>query len=548
MKTTVAVGSMFLAIWLTSPGWAEEWPGTPARLGLMEGEVMVQMEESSDWIPASSNFPLGPGDRVWVNGRGRAEIQLPAGNTVRLGDDTGLDIRAFPPAGAGTASVRFDRGMATFYIRRLQPEIVAFQVDLPQASIQVSIPSTIRTDLFPDGSLQVSVHSGEVIVETPGGITEIRSRQTLRLSPHQPPQLYALAPWDEFDRWNDLRDIQLARAVRTPYLPTDLTPYAPDFVAYGHWVPVPEYGYGWAPIVEPGWVPFQQGRWISWRGELVWLSHEPWGWVPFHYGRWRFHQAVGWVWIPPVTTAVIWNPGAVAWVSGPEFVAWIPLAPGEIYYGHRHYGPWSVNVTNVQVTNIHVTNVFVNTRVTNAVVVVHKNAFLAGGRASGSFNPPKDVFAAGGRAIPGPPALRPVTATSLPVPSRQVTLPLRKSPESFGPAVRVPQGREVSGVGAKPLVGGVKTPVLQPDVRPRRVAPEVLLGSPPPRPRATMTPRPAAKAGEVRSTRELRAPSAPATSTPHREVRPMYGGPKVGQPPSPPSQQAPPPVGQAGGR
>jgi hypothetical protein len=74
------------------------------------------------------------------------------------------------------------------------------------------------------------------------------------------------------------------------------------------------------------------------------------------------------------------------------------------------------------------------------MVLRRKDAFLAGGRASGPFNPPKDVFAAGGRAIPGPPALRPVTATSLSVPSRQVTLPLRKGPESFGPAVRVPQG------------------------------------------------------------------------------------------------------------
>jgi len=548
MKTAVMVASTVLALGLTSLAWAEEWPGTPARLGLIEGEVVVQMAGSPDWVPASSNFPLGQGDRVWVPGHGRAEVQLPAGNAVRLGDDTSLDIRAFPLVGTGVVPVKLRQGMATFTIRRLQPEFAVFQVDLPQASVQASTPSTFRADLFPDGSVQVSVHSGEVVVETPGGITEVRSRQTLQLSPDSTLQLFALAPWDEFDRWNDLRDIQLARPVNAPYLPAELTPYAPDFVAYGHWVPIPEYGYGWAPIVKAGWSPFREGRWIWWRGELVWRSDEPWGWVPFHYGRWRFYPAVGWVWIPPIATAVIWNPGAVAWISDPDFVAWVPLAPGEIYYGHRYYGPWSVNITNILVTNVHVTNVFLNASVTKAVVVVRKDAFLAGGRASASFLPPKDLFAAGGRATAGPPPLRPVTATSLPVPSRPVTMPLRSGPGSFGSALPTPQGRGVSGVGVRPPVAGVKSPAVQPEFRPRRIAPEVLLGSPPPRPPVTLTPHPAARAGGVQSMVDLRPPVLPVAPTNNRAVHPTFGPAKGGTVSSPQSRQSPPPLGQAGGR
>ncbi len=548
VKTAVAVTSTFLALGLASLALAEEWPGTPARLGLIEGEVVVQMAGSSEWAPATSNFPLGPGDQVWVAGHGKAEVQLPAGNAVRLGDKTSLDIRAFPSADAGTASLGLERGMATFYIRRLQPEFPVFQVDLPQASVQASVPSTFRADLFPDGSVQVSVHSGEVLVETPGGVTEVRSRQALRLSPDAIPQLYALAPWDEFDRWNDLRDIQLARPVRDPYLPAGLSAYAPDLAAYGHWVPVPEYGYGWAPIVEAGWSPFHQGRWIWWRGELVWLPYEAWGWAPCHYGRWRFYAATGWVWIPPVATAVIWNPGAVGWITGPEFVAWIPLAPGEIYYGHRHYGPWSVNITNIQVTNIQVTNVFVNATATHGVVVVHKEAFLGGGRGPASFTAPKDVFAAGGRVTPGPPPLRPVVARSLPVPSKPAPIPLRKSSESIGGPLRAPQGREVRGVDVRPPLAGIKNPSVHPEAKPRRIAPEILLGSSPPRPSSTVTQHPAARFGGMRSTRELRAPALPAPPGLQREAHPGQGRIKGGVPPSPPARQALPPAGQAGGR
>ncbi|HLC20712.1 MAG TPA: hypothetical protein VJM10_01215, partial [Candidatus Methylomirabilis sp.] len=129
VRTAVAVASTLLALGLTSLALAEEWPGTPARLGLIEGEVVVQMAGSSEWAPAISNFPLGPGDRVWLTGHGRAEVQLPAGNAVRLGDMTILDIRVFPSGGAETASVGLERGMATFYIRRLQPEFPVFQVD-----------------------------------------------------------------------------------------------------------------------------------------------------------------------------------------------------------------------------------------------------------------------------------------------------------------------------------------------------------------------------------------------------------------------------------
>lgn len=545
MKTAVVIAATLLVLGVAFPICAEEWPATPARLGLVEGEVLVQMAGSTDWLPASSNFPFGPGDRVWVTGHGRAEVLLPAGNAVRLGDGASLDIRAFEEAGVGAAPIRLEQGMATFYIRRLQPEVAPYQVDLPQAAIQVSIPSTFRADLFPDGSIQVSVHEGEVHVESPEGVIEVRNRQTLRLSPYQPPQLYALAPWDEFDRWNDLRDIQLARPARKPYLPAELGVYAPDFVAYGHWTPIPEYGYGWVPIVESGWSPFRHGRWIEWRSELVWLSDEPWGWVPYHYGRWRYFPAIGWAWVPPAATAVIWHPGAVAWISGPEFVAWVPLAPGEIYYGRRHYGPWSVNITKIEVTNIHVTNVLVNRNTESAVVVIPRKTFVAGGRAAASFTPPRDVFAAGGRATPGPPLLRPAMTAILSVPSKPVTMPLRRGPESVAPVLPTPRDREVSGVGRGLPAIGARSSIVQPEIKTRRIAPRNLLGSPPP---ATLMTPGARGGGEFRSLRGQGATAVPISPPSPKEFRVPAGGSKGGPSSSVPSRQGSPSVGQAGGR
>jgi hypothetical protein len=78
--------------------------------------------------------------------------------------------------------------------------------------------------------------------------------------------------------------------------------------------------------------------------------------------------------VPPFRHAAIWNPGAVAWNIAPTHVSWIPLAPGEIYYGHHYYGPQSVNINRV---NIGIQkNAYSNARVKDAVVTVHRDSFF----------------------------------------------------------------------------------------------------------------------------------------------------------------------------
>ena len=39
--------------------------------------------------------------------------------------------------------------------------------------------------------------------------------------------------------------------------------------------------------------------------------------------RWIYDAARGWMWTPDTT----WGPAWVQWRTGPDFVAWIPLAP-----------------------------------------------------------------------------------------------------------------------------------------------------------------------------------------------------------------------------
>jgi hypothetical protein len=63
----------------------------------------------------------------------------------------------------------------------------------------------------------------------------------------------------------------------------------------------------------------------------------------------------------------------VAWNISSSHVSWVPLAPGEIYYGRRDYGPQSVNINQVNI-NIQ-KNFYINGRVKDAVVTVQKDSF-----------------------------------------------------------------------------------------------------------------------------------------------------------------------------
>ena len=82
-------------------GWAmaqyeDDPPMEAARLSFANGSVSVQQAGSDDWAQASVNFPLGPGDRLYVDQNSVAEIQI--GRTyVRIGAGTDLSVVELSP-------------------------------------------------------------------------------------------------------------------------------------------------------------------------------------------------------------------------------------------------------------------------------------------------------------------------------------------------------------------------------------------------------------------------------------------------------------------
>jgi hypothetical protein len=346
------------------------------RLSLLEGDFQIYTDDTSEWVGAAINMPLREGDRIWVPEGGRAEIQLSDGTSIRLNENSSLDILRTEEH---SFQIYLDTGHT--YVNFIGVGGHLLQLDTPVSSIRAYETGIFRVDVPDNQSTDISVERGLVYAETKQGSTTVDEGYTLSIRGDDYADFHPLEPSNGWERWNEERDRSLyERRYSSRYLPEELSPYSYDFDRYGRWVYARDYGYVWTPsvVVSAGWAPYRQGRWVWIRGDYVWVSYEPWGWAPYHYGRWIFNVSIGWCWVPPVRGAVYWGPGYVSWVYTPDYVAWVPLAPREVYYGYGYYGPHSVNITNVNITNITVKNVYKNVYVNNAVTVVHRDTFLRG--------------------------------------------------------------------------------------------------------------------------------------------------------------------------
>jgi hypothetical protein len=350
-------------------------PGS-LRISLIQGDVQVKTEDTSEWVPASINMPLRDGDRLWVPESGRSELQLRDGTYMRLDENSSLEILTI-----GDDSFQFylTTGHAYVNFRGLRDSLL--QMDTPVSSIRAYDRSKFKIDVSPDGFTDISVFNGTVYAESRNGKTRVSAGKTLSVGENFFADLSPLGSSDEWERWNMGRDRQLDEGrYSNRYLPDELDVYSYDFDKNGRWAYTRDYGYVWTPTVSVsvGWSPYRIGRWVWIGGDYVWVSYEPWGWVPYHYGRWSHIASIGWVWVPPVRGAVYWGPGFVGWVYTPTFVAWVPLAPRELYYGYGYYGPGSVNIFNIDIHNTVIPNVYKNAFLRNAVTTIHRDTFLRG--------------------------------------------------------------------------------------------------------------------------------------------------------------------------
>jgi hypothetical protein len=390
------------------------------RMGIVEGDVQIYAGDAGTWVPAAINTPLGQGDRVWVPAGARSELQVQGGLRIRLDAATSFDILTLD-----NNAYQFYLNGGRSYINNRTYGIDHLQIDTPVSSIGCYDDSVTMVDVEENGATEISVLKGYAYAETRNGKVRVPAGNTLRIEENLTAQMFPLSSPDEWEEWNRNLDGAIgAGGSSVRYLPEELNDYGQDFDNYGRWLYDSGYGYVWTPTfsISTNWAPYHVGRWVWIGGQYVWISHEPWGWAPYHYGRWIHRPHVGWCWVPPRRGAVWWGPGYVGWVYTANQVAWVPLAPGDTYYGHGYYGPGSVNLNTMAGNHNVINRNFVNRNVRNAVRIMHRDTFLHGGRvAAPTWNNP---FGQRNVGI-GPPRFKPDKATYAPAIR---TIPVTKQP------------------------------------------------------------------------------------------------------------------------
>ena len=315
-----------LTVWASS---GSEYTYRFARLSYMEGHVSFQHTGDVEWAAASINLGLQPGDRIYTGEDGRAEIEFDDGSVLRLAEKTDVEVLALKE---DLIQIRALIGLSTLTVQ----SGLHFEFDTPAAAFTAVRKGIYRFDVQETGDADAIVRKGVLEAAGRDFSKRIESGDLIHVTAgeHGTQTVARYDGRDAWDEWNDRRNADRVAETSRRYLPPYVSMGVNDLDRYGHWVTVDEYGAGWVPsYVDAGWSPYGSGRWCyrpfwGW----TWVSYEPWGWLPYHYGRWHWNAGLGWAWLPGPTFGFhFWSPGLVRFYSGPSWVSWCPLGPGDYY-------------------------------------------------------------------------------------------------------------------------------------------------------------------------------------------------------------------------
>ena len=565
-------------------------PAQAGRLSLVSGTVSIQQVGSDDWGQAVPNLPLGPGDRIFTDVDGRAEIQI--GQTyIRVGPNSDVSFVADTPHGI---SIGLAQGVVHLRTFGLWPGQRVY-VNTPSGTGSVdSAGEELRVDVLPDEGAAIFTNLGaQAFAGGPGYGSTLYPGQCLELVGSNPvyPQWLQPADWDDLDTWSQRRDQQIIHAASNRYMSPEI-PGGDELDANGTWLPGTDYGPIWFPNNVPAdWTPYHYGHWVNhdpWG--WVWVEDESWGYAPFHYGRWVSFEG-RWGWVPgPHDAHPVWSPALVVFAGGIHFgggavSAWFPLGPGEPYRPWYHASPRyidEINRSNIGESRlVHVQTTYVNLNVVNvtyvnrtiAVSAMNHDDFAAGRSARSTaivvdrrqFDHVQVLDRPEVQPVRQPVAVRP-PVRPVPVRAERPVLinengkltsakpgaPPMEPPVKAAPPVRALPGRTVvaappaarpspaPGPAAKPTVNPMVEPMAKPVPPPtaRPVAPPV--NQPMARPVPPPYTPPAAKPVPPPVEKQFSPPPPPAAKpTPPPAARPFTPPPTP-----PPARPTPPPAVQ----
>ena len=339
---------LFIVLLLAAPTLLAEPPARIIRLNLTEGDVSFRPAGIDEWTEATVNRPLIDGDELWTDAFARAEMHI-GSSVVRLGNSSSFGVISQTDR---DAQLSLTAGIMNVRLREVGEDDV-WEIDTPNASVSLLRPGRYRIEVSSDGETTiVTTRGGEAEVSAGRSAFPLHAREQAEIrGGDERPDITEAPSLDDFDEWCRGRDEREDRIASIHYVPRDLVGYE-DLDSYGTWRLAGSYGWVWTPNrIVAGWAPYRYGHWAwvepwGW----TWIDDAPWGFAPFHYGRWAYYES-GWVWVPGRIVHPVYAPALVAFGGG-GFVAWWPLAPGEVYVPAYRVQPRYVREINVGVVDV----------------------------------------------------------------------------------------------------------------------------------------------------------------------------------------------------
>src|SRR5450756_1726105 len=150
---------------------------TVVRVAYLSGEVSYSRGDNpDDWQPASLNFPMTLGDRLYTASGSRLELQT-EGATIYLAPETDLaalnltyDVKQFS----------LGMGSASFRIRQIGSG-ESFEVDTPNAAVTFDGAGEYRIDVDRNGNTRVIVNRGHATVAAAGGEVPLEAGRVMAI-------------------------------------------------------------------------------------------------------------------------------------------------------------------------------------------------------------------------------------------------------------------------------------------------------------------------------------------------------------------------------
>src|SRR3954452_13857695 len=185
---------------VAAPGMAqdEDPPSQAGRLAIVNGTVSIQPAGSQDWGQASLNYPLGPGDRIFTDADGRAEIQV--GRTfVRVGPNSDVTFVDF-----NSQSVTFGAAQGAVHVRtRGLWQGQSLYVQTPSGTSTAEGSADFRVEVYPEQQTAIfTTYEGDLNISGANDFgMNMQPRQALELVGTNPvyPQWLQPAGPDDLD-------------------------------------------------------------------------------------------------------------------------------------------------------------------------------------------------------------------------------------------------------------------------------------------------------------------------------------------------------------